>query len=74
MNKLPALTGGELLNALLRTGFTVVRIRESHHFARHSDGRATVVAVHAGETIGPGLMAKMLRDLAMSREELASLL
>jgi predicted RNA binding protein YcfA (HicA-like mRNA interferase family) len=43
-----------------------VRIKGSHHFLRHPDGRATVVPVHAGETIGPGLLAQILRDVEMT--------
>jgi len=34
----------------------------SHHFLRHPDGPTTVVPVHAGETIGPGLLFQILRD------------
>ena len=30
--------------------------------SRHPDGRCTVVPVHSGETIGPGLFNKILRD------------
>lgn len=74
MTKLPALTGKEVVAALERTGFTVVRVRSSHHFMRHLDGRTTLVPVHAGETIGPGLMAKILRDCELSREQFAALL
>ncbi len=62
MSKLPALTGKEVVEALGRAGFSVIRTRSSHHFLRHPDGRTTVVPVHAGETIGPGLMSKILRD------------
>ncbi len=36
--------------------------------------RCTVVPVHSGETIGPGLLLKILRDCDMSREELQRLL
>ena len=54
--KLPALSGLEIIRALERGGFAVVRVRGSHHFPRHPDDRATVVPVHAGETIGPGLL------------------
>ena len=71
MNKLPSLTGADMLRALQSAGFVVVRIRGSHHFMRHPDGRATVVAVHTGENVGPGLLAKMLRDAGVTREELA---
>ncbi len=74
MSKHPALTGKEVVAALEKAGFSVIRIRSSHHFVRHPDGRTTVVPVHAGETIGPGLMSKMLRDCGLSREEFASLL
>jgi predicted RNA binding protein YcfA (HicA-like mRNA interferase family) len=42
--KLPALTGADVIRALERGGFAVVRVRGSHHFLRHPDGRTTVVA------------------------------
>jgi predicted RNA binding protein YcfA (HicA-like mRNA interferase family) len=74
MSKLPALTGREVVDALGRAGFSVVRTRSSHYFLRHDDGRTTVVPVHAGETIGPGLMGKILRDCGLSRDEFAALL
>ncbi len=72
--KLPALTGDEVLRALERAGFAVVRVRGSHHFLRHPDGRTTVVPVHSGETIGPGLMSKLLRDSGLDREQFRVLL
>lgn len=36
----------------------------------HADGRETVVPVHAGETIGPGLLLKILRDAEMTKEDI----
>jgi len=72
--KLPALTGAEIIAALERGGFVVVRVRSSHHFLRHPDGRTTVVAAHAGETIGPGLLGKILRDCGLDREQFRKLL
>ena len=74
MSKRPALTGKEVVAALEGAGFAVVRTRSSHHLMRHPDGRTTVVPVHAGETIGPGLMGKLLRDCELTREEFAALL
>ncbi len=41
---------------------------------RHPDGRTTVVPVHAGESLGPGLLSKVLRDCDLTREELQALL
>ncbi len=73
-SKLPALTGAEVVQVLERGGFSVVRIRGAHRFMRHTDGRTTVVSVHAGETIGPGLMSKILRDCELDREQFRGLL
>jgi len=74
MTKLPRIKGQELVAALRRAGFEVIRVKVSHRFLRHSDGRCTVVPVHRGETIGPGLMSKILRDCEMTRDELLELL
>jgi predicted RNA binding protein YcfA (HicA-like mRNA interferase family) len=52
----------------------VLRVKGSHHFLRHPDGRATVVPRHSGETVGPGLMAKILHDCELTREQFRSLL
>jgi predicted RNA binding protein YcfA (HicA-like mRNA interferase family) len=74
MTKLPSVTGKELIAALAKVGFQVMRVKGSHHFVHHQDGRATVVPVHAGETIGPGLLNRILRDCELSREKLTDLL
>lgn len=73
MARVPRLTGKELLAALQRIGFQVARVKGSHHFLRHPDGRVTVVPVHAGEIIGPGLLAKILRDCDLTREKFLEL-
>ena len=72
--RLPRVTGREVAAALRRLGFELVRVRGSHHFLRHPDGRATVVPVHRGETIGPGLLSKILRECEISQEQLAEAL
>ena len=74
MPKLPRPTGKELIAALAKVGFDVNRVRGSHHFLRHPDGRATVVPVHSGETIGPGLLNKILRSCELDPDELTALL
>ena len=71
MNPYRALSGKEIVAALKCHGFEVIRTRGSHQYLRHPDGRATVVPVHSGETIGRGLMAKILRDTELSHEQLA---
>jgi predicted RNA binding protein YcfA (HicA-like mRNA interferase family) len=70
MTRIPRRTGREVVAALAKAGFKVVRVKGSHHFLRHLDGRATVVPVHSGETVGPGLIAKILSDCEMTPDEL----
>lgn len=70
MSGLPVLTGSRLVRAREQAGFRVVRSRGSHRFLRHVDGRRTVVPVHRGETIGRGLLARILRDCDLSQEDL----
>lgn len=55
---------------LQQLGFELLRVKGSHHFLRHPDGRTTVVPVHAGEVIGPGLLSKILRDTKLTKDEL----
>jgi len=70
MTEHPSLTGKQIISLLKKKGFAVVRQKGSHVFLRHSDGRATVIPVHSGETIGPGLFSKILKDVEMTRDEL----
>jgi predicted RNA binding protein YcfA (HicA-like mRNA interferase family) len=74
MSRLPHLTGRKVIAALRRAGFIAIRVKGSHHFLQHTDGRSTVIPVHAGETIGSGLMSKILHDCDMSIEEFIRLL
>jgi predicted RNA binding protein YcfA (HicA-like mRNA interferase family) len=74
MPRLPNLTGKEIITILGKLGFEIVRTKGSHHILHHHDGRRTVVPVHAGETIGRGLMAKILHDCELDRDEFLALL
>ena len=74
MSTYSAVTGKALILALRNISFEVLRIKGSHHFLRHPDGRTTVVPVHSAETLGPGLLSKILRDTEQTRDELEELL
>jgi predicted RNA binding protein YcfA (HicA-like mRNA interferase family) len=63
-----------VIAALKKAGFIVDRIKGSHHMLRHPDGRVTTVPVHGAEIIGPGLLARILRDCNLTREEFEALL
>jgi len=70
MTRLPRLKGKEIIRIPERTGFRQLRTKGSHTFLKHPDGRATVVPVHSGEIIGPGLLRAILRDVEMSVDDL----
>lgn len=47
-----SVSGAQLIKALRMLGIEVIRIKGSHHFLRHADGRGTVAPMHRGEIIG----------------------
>jgi len=68
---LPMLKPRELIRALERIGFRLLRkSKGSHCQFEHPDGRRTTVPVHKGRDIGPGLPWKILRDIEMDGDEL----
>jgi predicted RNA binding protein YcfA (HicA-like mRNA interferase family) len=69
MSNVPAITGKQMVSALKKAGFRVARVKGSHHFLIHSDGRRTVVPVHGKETMGRGLFAQILRDCELTFNE-----
>ena len=74
MSKLPVLKPTELVRLLERLGFERIRQKGSHLYLRHPDGRATVVPMHRGEDIPPGLLRSILHDIELTREEFLNLL
>lgn len=74
MLKLPSISGKNLISYLQKIDFVVVRIKGSHHFLKHMDGRVTVVPVHANEDLGPGILSKILKDCNLTKEEFYNLI
>lgn len=74
MAKLPSITGEELIVALQKIGFCVVRQKGSHIRMKHEDNRVVSIPVHARKTVGKGLLLKILRDADLTKEELIHLL
>ncbi|MBK6540404.1 MAG: type II toxin-antitoxin system HicA family toxin [Flavobacteriales bacterium] len=62
MDKLPVISGKDLLWLLQKMGFVVVRINGSHHRLRHADGRVTTVPVHGNADLPKGLLRKIIRE------------
>ncbi|MDX9798621.1 MAG: type II toxin-antitoxin system HicA family toxin [Bacteroidales bacterium] len=70
MNKLPILTGLEIIKALEKNGFIIIRQKGSHVFLRQkNDNRTTIVPIHKGKDIDRSLLSKILNDAGLSIEE-----
>ncbi len=76
MARLPVVTGRQVIRALERGGFKVIRIKGSHHFLRHPDDptRQTVVPVHGSEDLGRAMLRKILNDLGLTVAEFIALI
>jgi len=64
--RFPRVSGEELLRFLQDGGFAVVRVKGSHHVLKNAVGKMVVVPVHKGETLGIGLLRKILREAGIS--------
>ncbi|MGY4706929.1 type II toxin-antitoxin system HicA family toxin [Candidatus Bipolaricaulota sp. J31] len=72
MSGLRPLSSEDVLRALKRAGFEVIRQRGSHMRLKHPDGRVVTVPRH--REIGRGLLRKIIRDAELSVEEFLKLL
>jgi len=50
-------------------GIEVVRQRGSHVIVKSSEGKVSVIPIHAGKIIEPGLLKSILRDLDITLDE-----
>ncbi|WP_322754320.1 type II toxin-antitoxin system HicA family toxin [Frankia sp. Cas3] len=73
MPPFPVVSGAEVVKALEKEGFELVRIRGSHHMMKNPEGRFTVVPVHQGRDIPPGTLRRLIRDAGMSVAEFIAL-
>ena len=75
MPRMPRVKGAEVVRALRSVGWVVTVQRGSHVQLKHPDrpGRVTI-PVHAGETIGPRLLASILSQAGLSVDEFRSAL
>ena len=48
----------------------MLRIKGSHHYLNHEDGRTPVVLVHSNEDIGIVHLQKILKDIELTKEDL----
>jgi predicted RNA binding protein YcfA (HicA-like mRNA interferase family) len=72
---LPAVTGKDALRALMKDGWEVVRVAGSHHHLHHPTKPGLVtVPVHAGKTLPPGTLKRILGSAGLTTDEFKGLL
>ncbi len=69
MPKLSPINASRLIKIFEKEGFVKIRQKGSHVRLEHLDGRKTSVPVHSGESIGVGLLRKILRDANLTPQQ-----
>ena len=70
--RLPVLSGKEIIKALAKVGFIPVRQKGSHIFLRHVDGRRTVVPLH--EEVNKSTVMDIIEQTKLTRQEFLKLI
>ena len=74
-NRLPRVPGDDVVRAFCKAGFCRDRINGSHHILRHPDKRERLsIPVHAGQTVGLGLLRSQIKAAGLTVEEFIALL
>ena len=69
--KLPVVSGKDVIRALKKVGFEVVKIRGSHAKLR-KDGRIVIVPLH--DELCKGTLKSIIRQAGITKEQLIELL
>jgi predicted RNA binding protein YcfA (HicA-like mRNA interferase family) len=74
MSELPAVTGREAIRAFEKAGFTVVRIRGSHHILKRKGCRyALSIPVHGNKPLSKGLLRRQIKTAGLTEKVFLSL-
>lgn len=68
MSKLKIITSIQMCKMIEGLDFYLLRQKGSHRFYKHSDGRTTVVPMHATD-LDRALIRKILRDIEISVDD-----
>ncbi len=76
MTRLPSLKAHEVVRALERGGFEVVRSSGSHHRLVHRDDprRATTIPIHKRKDLPRWMLAAIIRQAGFTPEEFSELI
>jgi predicted RNA binding protein YcfA (HicA-like mRNA interferase family) len=73
--KLPALSSDQVMRTLVRAGFSIHRIKGSHHHLRHPNkpGARPVIPMHRRD-LPPGTLRAIIKQAGLSLHEFLDLL
>jgi predicted RNA binding protein YcfA (HicA-like mRNA interferase family) len=71
-HKIPLVSGKEMIKALKKTGYSVVRQNGSHIRLKHPNRKSVTVPDH--KELGLGLTLRILKDAGLSPKEFKDLL
>ena len=75
MPKIPQVKARDLVKVATKLGFKFRDQSGSHAVFTHHDGRKTTIPIHPKDTIGIGLLTKIVKkDLKIGREDFINLL
>lgn len=76
MSRLPALKPRQVISALERAGFQIVRIKGSHHIMIHRDDRArmTNIPAHGSRDLPRGTLRAIIDQAGLTVDEFLHLL
>ena len=72
--RLPRVTADKVIRVIEKVGFTLARQSGSHKIYRNSAGKRVTVPYHKGRVLHPKVLASILKDVDLSREEFKNLL
>ena len=72
--RLPRVTADEVIRVIEKVGFTLARQSGSHRIYKSSAGKRITVPYHKGKILHPKILASILKDADLSREEFKNLL
>lgn len=72
--KSPRVTADEVIKALERVGFSLVRQSGSHKIYKNEEGKRATVPYHAGRILHPKVLKSILRDADLTVERFKEVL
>ncbi len=75
MSRVPRISGQKAIRAFKKAGFALDRVCGSHHMLEKTDNPNTLsIPVHAGKTVGVGLLKEQIKAAGLTVQQFIELL